>query len=145
MTHSVLVIDDDTTLNRLLVGQLKKMSYSAAGAHSWAEAQKLLQQQDFHLILLDCKLPDVNGTDILPQLANDYPVIIITAHGSVKEAVTAMRSGAAEYLLKPTNLDELELVIRKTLDTHNMKKEILYIIKQVLFGIILFCKVLVKI
>lgn len=131
MTHSVLVIDDDTTLNRLLVGQLRKMSYSAESAHSWAEAQRLLQQYDFHLILLDCKLPDVNGTDVLPQLVNEYPVIIITAHGSVKEAVTAMRSGAAEYLLKPTNLDELELVIRKTLDTHNMKKEILYLKEQV--------------
>lgn len=127
MLPLLLVIDDDVTLNRLVVGQLNKMGYASMGVHSWAEAQIYLQQHDPHLILLDCQLPDARGTDLLPLLTSDYPVIILTAYGNVKDAVNAMRTGAAEYLLKPVNIEELELVIRKTLDTHNMRKEFLYL------------------
>lgn len=131
MIPSVLVIDDDVTLNRLMVGQLNRMGHAATGVHSWAAAQAYLQQHDPHLVLLDCQLPDARGRDILPQLVGDCPVIIITAYGSVKEAVGAMQAGAAEYLLKPVNLDELQLVIRKVLDAHSMKQEFLYLKEQV--------------
>ncbi|MDD5394717.1 MAG: sigma-54 dependent transcriptional regulator [Thiothrix sp.] len=131
MIPLILVIDDDVTLNRLMVGQLNKMGYAATGVHSWAAAQVYLQQHDPHLVLLDCQLPDARGSQILPHLTPDYPVVIITAYGSVKEAVGAMRTGAAEYLLKPINMDELELVIRRTLDTHSMRKEFLYLKEQV--------------
>lgn len=130
MIPLVLVIDDDVTLNRLIVGQLNKMGYAATGVHSWAGAEAYLQQSDPHLILLDCQLPDAKGGQVLPKLTPDYPVIIITAYGSVKEAVGAMRVGAAEYLLKPVNMDELELVIRRTLDAHSMKRELHYLKKQ---------------
>lgn len=131
MIPLILVIDDDVTLNRLMVGQLNRMGYAAAGVHSWAEGQTYLQQHDPHLVLLDCQLPDARGRDILPNLVTDYPVIIITAFGSVKEAVGAMQTGAAEYLLKPVNMDELELVIHRVLDTHSMKREFLYLKGQV--------------
>ena len=131
MIPLILVIDDDVTLNRLMVGQLNRMGYAATGVHSWAAGQVYLQQHDPHLVLLDCQLPDARGSEILPQLVTDYPVIIITAYGSVKEAVGAVRSGAAEYLLKPLNMDELELVIRKVLDVHSMKTEFLYLKEQV--------------
>lgn len=131
MIPLILVVDDDVTLNRLMVGQLNKMGYAATGVHSWSKAQAYLQQYDPHLVLLDCQLPDARGSQVLPQLTPDYPVVIITAHGSVKEAVSAMRAGAAEYLLKPINMDELELVIRKTLDANSMKKEFLYLKEQV--------------
>lgn len=131
MLPLLLVIDDDVTLNRLIVGQLNKMGYGAMGVHSWAEAQVYLQQHDPHLVLLDCHLPDARGTNLLPLLTPDYPVIILTAYGNVKDAVNAMRAGAAEYLLKPVNIDELELVIRKTLDTHNMRQEFLYLKEHV--------------
>lgn len=131
MIPLILVVDDDVTLNRLMVGQLNRMGYAATGVHSWAAAQDYLQQHDPHLVLLDCQLPDARGRDILPQLVGDYPVIIITAYGSVKEAVGAMQAGAAEYLLKPVNLDELQLVISKVLDAHSMKQEFLYLKEQV--------------
>ncbi|MEZ5478966.1 MAG: sigma-54 dependent transcriptional regulator [Thiolinea sp.] len=130
MIPLILVIDDDVTLNRLVVGQLNRMGYAASGVHSWKAAQAYLQQHDPHLVLLDCQLPDARGSEILPWLVPDYPVIIITAYGSIKEAVAAMQAGVAEYLLKPVNMDELELVIRKTLEAHNMKKEFLYLKEQ---------------
>lgn len=130
MIPLVLVIDDDMTLNRLMVGQLNRMGHAATGVHSWAAAQVYLQQHDPHLILLDCQLPDANGREVLPQLVADYPVIIMTAYGSVKDAVVSMQAGAAEYLLKPVNLDELQLVIRRVLDTHNMQKEFRYLKEQ---------------
>lgn len=127
MLPLLLVIDDDLTLNRLIVGQLNRLGYAATGVYSWGDAQHYLQQHDPQLIILDCQLPDARGSEVLPALAADYPVIMLTAYGNVKDAVKAMRDGAAEYLLKPVNMDELELTIRKTLDTHNMKKEFLYL------------------
>lgn len=127
----ILVIDDDITLNRLMVKQLNRMGHAATGVHSWQEAQDYLQQSDPHLILLDCQLPDARGSEILTQLVPEYPVVIITAYGSVKEAVSAMQAGAAEYLLKPINMDELELVIHKTLDAYSMRREFLYLKEQV--------------
>ncbi|HPE60445.1 MAG TPA: sigma-54 dependent transcriptional regulator [Thiolinea sp.] len=130
MVPLILAIDDDITLNRLIVTQLNKMGYAAAGVHSWGAAQAYLQEHNPQLVLLDCQLPDVRATEILPGLTADYPVIIITAYGSVKDAVAAMQAGVAEYLLKPLNLDELQLVIRKTLDAHSMKKEFLYLKEQ---------------
>lgn len=131
MVPMILVIDDDMTLNRLMVAQLNKMGYAATGLHSWAEAQTYLQSNEPHLVLLDCQLPDARGCQVLPQLSPDYPVVIITAYGSVKEAVDAMRAGAAEYMLKPVNIEELELVIRRTLEASTMKKEFLYLKEQV--------------
>lgn len=131
MIPLILVIDDDITLNRLMVGQLNRMGYAAAGVHSWTEGQNYLQQHDPHLVLLDCQLPDARGRDVLPHLVADYPVILITAFGSVKEAVVSMQAGAAEYLLKPVNMDELQLVIRRVLDAHSMKREFLYLKEQV--------------
>lgn len=131
MIPLILVIDDDVTLNRLMVGQLNRMGYAATGVHSWAEGQVYLQQHDPHLVLLDCQLPDARGRDVLPHLVTDYPVVIITAFGSVKEAVGAMQAGVAEYLLKPVNMDELALVISRVLDAHSMKREFLYLKQQV--------------
>ncbi|MEZ5538312.1 MAG: sigma-54 dependent transcriptional regulator [Thiolinea sp.] len=131
MIPLILVVDDDVTLNRLMVLQINKMGYAATGVHSWKAAQEYLQQSDPQLILLDCRLPDAHGSELVPQLTQEYPVIVITAYGSVKEAVSAMHAGAAGYLLKPVNMDELALVMRKTLDAHHMKTEFLYLREQV--------------
>ncbi|PIE00106.1 MAG: Fis family transcriptional regulator [Thiothrix nivea] len=130
MIPLILVVDDDKTLNRLMVAQLNKMGYAAMGANSWQAAQEYLQQNDPQLILLDCCLPDVHGNDLVPQLSQEYPVIVITAYGSVREAVGAMSAGAAGYLLKPVNMEELKLVIDKTLEAHHMKTEFLYLREQ---------------
>ena len=114
-TYSLLLVDDDATLNRLLVKQLRTMGYAAVGVGSWQEARAYLQTHEPDLILLDCQLPDARGQQLVDELAVNYPVILLTAFGSVKEAVQAMQAGASDYLTKPVNLDELELLIKKVL------------------------------
>ena len=111
----ILILEDDRLLNRLLQAELARMGYTAAGAHSWEEARELLAKQQPELIITDVKLPDANAIELLPRLVKDFPVIVLTAFGTVQEAVAAMRAGAMEYLTKPVNSDELELEVKRAL------------------------------
>jgi DNA-binding NtrC family response regulator len=119
----ILIVEDDRLLNRLLVGELKRMGYAAEGVHGWAEARAHLARREPSLIITDVRLPDANIMDILPTLANEHPVIVLTAYGTVQEAVAAMKAGAMEYLTKPINPDELELKIERVLEHCNMQRD----------------------
>lgn len=113
----LLVVEDDTVLNQLLVHQLIKAGYEVESAHNWSQAQAMLEPLAPDLVLLDLHLPDSSGLAPLAELAANRPVVMLTAYGSVHQAVEAMRLGAADYLIKPVNLDELELCIRRALDS----------------------------
>jgi len=119
----LLVVEDDRLLNRLLLADLKRMGYEVEGAHSWAEARTLLGRRDPSLIITDVRLPDVNTMDILPTLASEHPVIVLTAYSTVQEAVAAMKAGAMEYLAKPFNPDELELKVERVLALSAMQRD----------------------
>ncbi|MDR0274858.1 MAG: sigma-54 dependent transcriptional regulator [Burkholderiaceae bacterium] len=113
---SILVVEDDIVLNRLLVKELGKAGYEVDGAQSWQEASGRIAAFAPDLVLLDAKLPDADGFGPLSELASSRPVVMLTAYGNVNQAVEAMRLGAADYLVKPVNLDELEIVIRDALE-----------------------------
>ncbi len=119
----VLVLEDDTLLNRLLRAELERMGYATASAHKWAQARELLTAQQPDLVITDVKLPDANAIDLLPQLVKDYPVIVLTAFGTVQEAVAAMRAGAMEYLTKPVNPEELELEVKRALQGAALQRD----------------------
>jgi two-component system NtrC family response regulator len=119
----LLVVEDDRLLNRLLLEDLRRMGYEVEGAHSWAEARTLLGRRDPSLIITDVRLPDVNTMDILPTLASEHPVIVLTAYSTVQEAVAAMKAGAMEYLAKPFNPDELELKVERVLAHSAMQRD----------------------
>jgi len=116
MHASILVVEDDTVLNRLLVKELGKAGYEVDGALSWQEARRRIAAFAPNLVLLDVNLPDADGFGPLSELARSRPVVMLTAYGNVNQAVEAMRLGAADYLVKPVNLDELEIVIRDALE-----------------------------
>jgi len=118
----VLLIEDDKSLNRFLAQHLDEQGFKARGVHTWREAQGYLAEIEPKLVLMDVRLPDANGMQRLQQLAADYPVIVLTAYGSIDDAVTAMKSGAQEYLTKPITLDELDLVIARVLDNADLRK-----------------------
>ncbi len=130
MTQSILIIEDDTTLNRLMKRQLEKAGYEAAGVANWAEAQAFLALHEPALIITDVRLPDGDTSEVLPELIETYPVIILTAFGSVRNAVDAMKRGAADYLLKPVGLDELLLAVERTLETTLLRRENLFCKRQ---------------
>ncbi len=113
---TVLVVEDDPVLNRLLVRQLAKAGHAVGSAHSWAGARQRLPTLEPDLVLLDKKLPDSSCFLPLTAIATRVPVVMLTAYGNVAEAVEAMRLGAADYLVKPVDLDELERVVQRVID-----------------------------
>ncbi len=123
LKKSILVVDDDKVFNELMVSQLTELGFVVTGVHSGAETNKYLEKYEPDLILLDIQLPDVDGLSMVPDLVAQAPVIVLTAYGSVKNAVDAMKQGVAEYLVKPVNLVELELTVHRTLGYAEMRQD----------------------
>ena len=130
MTQSILIIEDDTTLNHLMKRQLAKAGYESEGVGSWSEAKAFLALHEPALIITDVRLPDGDSLEVLPELIEAYPVILLTAFGSVRNAVDAMKRGAADYLLKPVALDELLLSVERTLENTMLRRENLFCKRQ---------------
>ena len=126
--HTILIADDDEVMCQTLSDVLKKMSYDVSSIQTGNDALSLLQDNGFDLILLDIRLPDINGLDILKKIKeidSDPFVIVMTAYADVQTAVTAMKAGAYDYINKPFEIDELKLTIKKALETKELKGEIL--------------------
>jgi len=119
---TLLIIDDDAIFNGLLRRQIESMGFAAVGAGSWAEAQQKLGEIEPDAIILDFKLPDSDATRVLGEIRNQYPVIVLTGFGSIPNAVSAIREGAADFLTKPVNVDELEMTVRRVLETAELRE-----------------------
>jgi DNA-binding NtrC family response regulator len=121
---SILVIEDDSTLNRLLVDQLRRAGYDARGVLNTADARAAVQEREPALALLDFRLPDSEGTSFLSWLCERAPVVILTAYGSIDQAVQAMQAGATEYLVKPVSPARLELAVRRALEADLLRRKV---------------------
>jgi DNA-binding NtrC family response regulator len=114
----VLVVDDEEAQRTLLAGFLRKNGYEALTAAGVDEALVLAGERVVDLALTDLKMPGKSGLDLLEGIKHlnpDIPVVVLTAFGTVETAVEAMKRGAVDYLTKPVNLDELELLIGRAL------------------------------
>jgi len=123
---SILVVEDEPKLRRLLELQLADEGFRARSADNAEAGLKLANQEPFDLVLTDFKLPGMTGLDFLHALKRvdaNLPVVIMTAYGTVEAAVEAMKAGASDYVLKPFALAELILVIRKELAAHELRIE----------------------
>ena len=120
--YSILVIEDDSVLNRLLLKTLERSGFDMHGALTWAEARGRIDEIAPDLVLLDMNLPDARDFTPLTEIAQTRPVIMLTAYGSINQAVEAMRLGAVDYLVKPVNLEELELVIQRALEGARLRR-----------------------
>ncbi|MGO8733880.1 MAG: sigma-54-dependent transcriptional regulator [Terriglobia bacterium] len=123
--HSVLVIDDDRTARYGMRRALEE-SYKVFEAQSAAEARRIVATENPDLLLLDIEMPEENGLDFLRALkegGDGRPVVMITAYGSEKIAVEAMKSGAYDYLPKPFEVDELRMVVEKALEHADLAEE----------------------
>ena len=123
----VLIVEDEKMLAWVLAQRLRKEGYEAVHVSTGGEAGAALRQREFNLILLDYGLPDMDGIGVMIQVLSAHPgllVILMTAHGSVENAVEAMRAGAYDYLSKPLDLEHLIFVIRKALETTNLRREV---------------------
>jgi DNA-binding NtrC family response regulator len=120
----ILIIDDDPALRLGLAETLKAESYEVEECGSLAAGREKLRQTPPAGILLDLQLTDGLGLDLLPDLRDrwpEVPVIMMTAHGSIDSAVTAMQRGAYSYLQKPLHTEELLVVLRNALETSRLR------------------------
>ncbi len=112
---AILIVEDEALFRRRLSGFLEKSGAEVAAAESLEQARNLLDEMPFDFVLLDLNLPDGSGMDLLRKgaFSANTAVIVMTADGAIANAVEAMRLGAADYLAKPFNLDELPLIIQR--------------------------------
>jgi two-component system response regulator HydG len=110
----ILILEDDLTFSQLLEGFFKKHKYEPVVAYKVKDALKLLDQQSFDLLLVDYRLPDGTGLDVLATAKEkglNTPVVIMTSFNDVRTAVKSIRLGAFDYITKPVNPDELLMII----------------------------------
>src|SRR5262249_28405591 len=123
----VLVVDDESALRSVIAEILSARGLDVTEAPSGEIAIELSTRNAFDLVLLDLNLPGINGIEVLRLLHDRDPEILIllmTAFGSVKTAVEAMRGGAFDYLQKPVDYEELLLVVGRALETRRLKAEV---------------------
>ena len=122
----VLVVDDDKLIREVVGERLERRDYEVATAASLEEAREAIPAFHPDIALLDIKLPDGEGTELLVPLSrdSDVPCIMITAHGTVESAVEALHLGAADYLEKPFSLDRLEATLERTLERTRLRREV---------------------
>ncbi|PCI58270.1 MAG: sigma-54-dependent Fis family transcriptional regulator [Methylophilaceae bacterium] len=114
LSNKILIVEDEALFARAVAKHLKKAGFDCECAENLADARALAKQFLPDLVLLDMRLPDGNGLDLIAELVDkNIKVIVMTAYGEVADAVQAMKLGADDYLKKPIDLEELLLVIKK--------------------------------
>ena len=125
-TPTILVVDDEQLIRWSIAERLRDLKYAVLEADSAATALHELRESP-DLVLLDQRLPDVERFELLDSIkaaAPDVPVIMMTAYSSIENAVEAMKRGAHHYLTKPIELDEVQLLVEKTLETTSLRREV---------------------
>ena len=124
--YNILVVDDEEAQRDALAGFLKKKGYQIYTASSGREALDEIRSQAIDLVLTDLRMPELDGVELLKatkELNPDVDVIVMTAYGSIEGATEAMKQGAADFLTKPVDLEQLEMTIAKTLERKQLLSE----------------------
>ncbi|MCK4768465.1 MAG: sigma-54-dependent Fis family transcriptional regulator, partial [Desulfobacula sp.] len=124
--HSILVVDDETSMRELLEVLLSKQGYKVSDAKNGKLALKMIQKNDYDLILSDIRLGDITGLEVLraaKKKNTDTVVIMISAYSTTEIAVEAMNEGAYDFIPKPFDNSELRLTIQKALELKTLEQE----------------------
>lgn len=133
MKSNILVVDDEVKITRILKINFQD-KYNIYVANNGEEALSILQHETIHLVLTDLKMPEMTGTELLKNMEKlnfHIPVIIMTAFGSIRNAVESLKQGAYDYIVKPLKIDELEALIAKALNYGNLLNENYYLKEKV--------------
>jgi len=123
----ILIVDDEESQRTLLAGFLDKKGHEVITASSGKEAIDINSTTGFDLVVMDLKMPEIDGVETMRRMREIDPetyYVILTGYGTVESAVQAMKHGAYDYLNKPVNLDELELIIERVLGEQNVHQEL---------------------
>jgi DNA-binding NtrC family response regulator len=134
-TGSILLVDDETKILNALARALRADGHEVVATSSAREAQRLVAQRMFDLLVVDNLMPELTGLDLIRELsaapAVDRPqVVMMTAHATVESAIAAMKLGAFDYLQKPFEVDELLVVAGRALDHQRLRTEHRYLISE---------------
>ena len=124
--HNILVVDDEKNILKVVSLTLRDHGYGVDTAQSAEEAMEKFDPSTYDLLITDLKLPGTSGLNLLEHIKAgdpDFPVIMITAFGTIENAVVAMKKGAFNYLTKPVNPDELVTVVQTAIEKYDLKRE----------------------
>ncbi len=122
----ILVVDDEPNLRRVLSALLGRDGYDVHTAADGGEALKVLHDHHIDLVITDLKMPGLDGMGVLREalrMEPDLPIVMITAHGTVDNAVEALKTGAFDYITKPFDQAEVRAIVRKALDTRRLASD----------------------
>ena len=123
MKFRLLVIDDEKNIREGLSEYLRSDGYDVTSAENGDEGWNIFSNDDIDLVITDLKMPGVSGEELLKRILSQspgFPVIILTGHGTVETAVTAMRDGAWDFMSKPVDLDHLSLKVKRALENREL-------------------------
>jgi len=126
MKEKILVVDDEQSHRMMLKAVLMKEGYEIIEADDGVSAIKAVENEPFDLILMDIRMTDMDGIEAMKEIRKmspSIPVVMMTAYASVKTAVEALKSGAYDYLTKPLDIDELKILIQKSLEHYRLQEE----------------------
>ena len=124
--ENILIVDDEKSLLELLGLVFKKEGYGVKTASSGVKALEMLDKNGIDLVITDIKMPQKTGMDILKAVKDrtpELPVIMITAYGSIQQAIEALKAGALDYVVKPFDVEELKIIVARGLEKRRLKEE----------------------
>ena len=121
MTIKILVVDDEKAARKSLADILRLEGYDVDAAEDGVGAVKMIEEQDYDLMLLDIRMPGMDGIEVMQkavELSPDTQIILLTAHGSMESAIESLRYGAHDYLIKPSSPQEILSSVAGALARH---------------------------
>lgn len=123
MKFTILVIDDEENIRNGLASNFEMEDYNVKTASNGREGLSLLKKGDIDLVVTDLRMDGISGEDVVRHVTTEtpgIPVIVLTGHGSIDAAVKAMRDGAYDFLTKPLNLDQLNMIVKRALESREL-------------------------
>lgn len=124
--NRILVVDDEASMCDFLSVVLSNEGYSVKAVQDGQQALEILKKEPYHCMILDLKMPKMDGLEVLRQakaIAPEIGVVVITAYASLQSAIEALRLGALDYVNKPFKVDEIKIVVEKAFDQIQLKRE----------------------
>ena len=123
----ILIVDDDVMVADNLTDYLSRLGYRTFAVYDSNEAVEKFREGNFQLVITDLIMPDMDGIELIDRIKRidkKAMVIVVTGHGTIESAVTAIRKGAYDYILKPFKLEELEVIITRALERQTLSKQL---------------------
>lgn len=137
MKPLILLVDDEDTIRLFLEKTLRDEGYETFTAENGSRALEIVEEELPDLVLLDLKLPDISGLQVLEKVKEEYPeicIVMLTAFGDIETAVSAMKKGAFDFVSKPVNLDQLLFVVEKGLQSQRLNRELINLRRRIELG-----------